>query len=84
MDDSRQISRPRNRGHWLFATVVGLGLSACAHPGVHKSKELWIPADAKVDAVLEGRELWIDVELSGYTRQRLERYSDYEAQREDP
>lgn len=62
--------------------LVGLP-SSCVHVNDSAGKELWIPPDADADRLLEGRELWIDVELSGYTRQELERFSDYEAAHDD-
>lgn len=74
--------------------AVLLLASGCAHPPSKSNKqpvaspELWIPVsdgdrlDLQVE--VQGRELWIDVELSGYTRQALESFSDYEAAHEDP
>lgn len=82
MDVSRPSSpHPARWPRLLF--LWGLFHGACAHPAQTKNKELWVPASDAPDAVLEGRELWIDVELSGYTRQRLERISDYEAEHDD-
>lgn len=67
----------RDLAYLLLASLICIG--ACAHPSKSAGKTLWIPPDAKADQIVEGRELWIDVELSGYTRQELERFSDYEA-----
>lgn len=58
-------------------------LGGCAHQRQLPHHELWIPTQANANVILEGRELWIDVELAGYTRQSLESYSDYEAQNDE-
>lgn len=72
----------RGAAFLLLAALLG----ACARDRTSNppEAELWVPAEAKEHFDLEGRELWLDVELSGYTRQTLERYSDYEAQHDDP
>lgn len=70
----------RLRWTWLLAALLG----GCTHVSRGAQRELWIPAQTQTNISLEGRELWIDVELSGYTRQALEQFSDYEAQYDDP
>lgn len=74
---------PFSWGSRLGLGLCALFLAGCAHAPRRTPQELWIPAQTKADLVLEGREIWIDVELAGYTRQELERYSDYEAERDD-
>lgn len=78
----RSIRRGRSAALCILATSLG----ACARGRTSNppAAELWVPADAEEHFDLEGRELWLDVELSGYTRQSLERYSDYEALQGDP
>lgn len=85
MDASkRKNPQQRTRFLWLSWVLTAAWLGGCAHSSRGAPKELWIPAQTDTEIPLEGRELWIDVELSGYTRQNLERFSDYEAQHDDP
>lgn len=86
------MPRPRNPTTRLALRIIAMTLmghlgcsgSKPKAPSTNHPVELWLPVNTAGQMELQGREIWIDVELSGYTRQELELYSDYEALQDMP